>query len=115
MNKLNEFCEWEDCDQEPVYCEGHAHELVNPLGLNIRGQQTEIERLTAENEVLREDNLTLMATNAEQFKDSERLQARVEKLESERKRDCVAFFQWWWNQPGSNTAQGYDEWIAATE
>ena len=35
----------------------------------------EIEHLTAENEVLREDNLTLMATNAEQFKDIERLTA----------------------------------------
>ena len=26
------FCVWEDCDQEASYCEGHAHELVNPLG-----------------------------------------------------------------------------------
>lgn len=78
MNKLNEFCEWEDCDQEPVYCEGHAHELVNPLGLNIRGQQTEIERLTAE----RDDWAAVS-----EMKDSQIawLQARVETLEKVRK------------------------------
>ena len=38
---MGEFCVWEDCDQEASYCEGHAHELVNPLGVKI-------ERLTAE-------------------------------------------------------------------
>ena len=33
-DKLKEnvrFCVWKVCDQEPSYCEGHAHELVNPL------------------------------------------------------------------------------------
>lgn len=23
---------------------------------------------------------------------------------------AVTFFQWWWNQPGNNTGQGFDEW-----
>lgn len=25
---MNTFCVWDDCDQEALYCEGHAHELV---------------------------------------------------------------------------------------
>ena len=65
----------------------------------------EIERLTAE----------LDRVEREYDDKCDALQARIEALEGERKRDCVAFFQWWWNQPGSNTAQGYDEWLAATE
>lgn len=24
------YCTWEDCDQEAMYCEGHAKELINP-------------------------------------------------------------------------------------
>lgn len=24
----------------------------------------------------------------------------------------VAFFCWWWNQPGTNTEQGFDDWAA---
>lgn len=24
---------------------------------------------------------------------------------------CVAFFYWWWNQRGSNTADGFDQWV----
>ncbi len=27
---------------------------------------------------------------------------------------ATKFFRWWWNQPGANTDQGYDEW-AETE
>lgn len=23
---------------------------------------------------------------------------------------CVKFFYWWYNQPGSNTEQGFDDW-----
>ena len=32
-------------------------------------------------------------------------------LEGERKHDCVAFFRWFWNQPGTNAEQGYDAWL----
>lgn len=38
-------CVWEDCDQQALYCEGHAHEFVNPLGCDITAMRTEIERL----------------------------------------------------------------------
>jgi len=41
--------------------------------------------------------------------------ARIEELEAERKRDCCAFFRWWWNQPGTNTEDGYDQWLAAAQ
>jgi hypothetical protein len=34
-------------------------------------------------------------------------------LTDRRKRDCVEFFQWFWNQPGTNAEQGYDEWRAS--
>lgn len=27
------------------------------------------------------------------------------------KKHAIAFFQWWWNQPGDNTEQGYDGWV----
>lgn len=30
---------------------------------------------------------------------------------AELKRYCTEFFRWWYNQPGSNTDQGYDEWV----
>jgi len=23
---------------------------------------------------------------------------------------CCAFFRYWWNEPGNNTEQGFDEW-----
>ncbi len=36
---------------------------------------------------------------------------RVTEPEENKKQDAVTFFQWWWNQPGSNTEQGYDQWI----
>ncbi len=36
------FCVWEDCDQEASYCEGHAHELVNPLGLQYAPPALEV-------------------------------------------------------------------------
>jgi hypothetical protein len=25
---------------------------------------------------------------------------------------CTAFFRWWWNKPGNNTDEGFDEWAA---
>lgn len=24
---------------------------------------------------------------------------------------CINFFTYWWNQPGANTEEGYDEWV----
>jgi hypothetical protein len=40
---------------------------------------------------------------------------RIAELEADRKRDCVDFFRWFWNQPGSNTEQGYDSWLDSKE
>lgn len=40
---------------------------------------------------------------------AEELQIQVE---AQLKVVAVEFFQWWWNQPGTNTAQGFDEWAA---
>ena len=37
----------------------------------------------------------------------------IEELEQERKEDCVEFFRWFWNAPGTNAEQGYDEWREA--
>ena len=33
----------------------------------------------------------------------------------ELKRLCTDFFYWWYNQPGSNTQQGFDEWWEKTQ
>lgn len=44
---------------------------------------------------------------------ADRLDAKdeeIKRLRNERKRDCVDFFRWWFNQPGSNTEQGYEQW-----
>lgn len=41
-----------------------------------------------------------------------RLQAKLKRVEAKRKDDCVSFFHWWWNQGGTNTGQGYDDWKA---
>ena len=74
-------------------------------------------------EVVGERNVSLEAEVAQlraELIDSEKQRAwlqneLVKKSSSEghqasRKADCVAFFQWWWNQPGNNTEQGYDAW-----
>jgi hypothetical protein len=42
-------------------------------------------------------------------------EGRIAELESERKNDCINFFRWFWNQPGTNADQGYDEWLKALE
>jgi len=39
------MCIWEDCDQQAIYCEGHANELVNPLGVNINQLRSRIAEL----------------------------------------------------------------------
>jgi len=33
----------------------------------------------------------------------------------ELKKSHCEFFRWWWNQPGQNTEQGYDDWIKSKE
>lgn len=38
----------------------------------------------------------------------------IERLRESRKRDCVAFFRWFWNQPGTNAEQAYDVWAQLT-
>jgi len=38
--------------------------------------------------------------------------ARIDELEASRKSDCVDFFRWWWNELGSNTDDGYDQWLS---
>ena len=39
----------------------------------------------------------------------------LEKRQADRKQDCVAFFRWFWNAPGTNAEQGYDEWLKEPE
>ena len=39
-------------------------------------------------------------------------QREIEQLQASRKRDCVDFFRWFWNQPGTNAEQGYDKWLS---
>lgn len=39
------------------------------------------------------------------------LEQRIKDLEADRKKDCTDFFYWWFNQPGTNTQAGYDEWL----
>ena len=51
------FCEYEDCDQEAVYCSGHAGEFVADA-LNVKDRR--IAKLEAENERLRTDRNNLL-------------------------------------------------------
>jgi hypothetical protein len=41
-----------------------------------------------------------------------KLEAEVKQLQEGEKERCVEFFRWWYNQPGTNTEQGYDRWVA---
>lgn len=67
-----------------------------------------------------EKALALAIVNKEKAENDERLmrlkneslQSRIAELEADRKRDCCAFFRWFWNSPGTNAEQGYDEWTA---
>lgn len=52
---------------------------------------------------------------AELQRESEAKDAEIARLRESRKKDCIGFFQWWWNQPGTNTADGYDRWQALQE
>ena len=40
---------------------------------------------------------------------------RIAELETQIKSDCVNFFRWFWNQPGTNAEQGYDKWLASKQ
>jgi len=42
-------------------------------------------------------------------------QSRVEEAGKKLKPVVIAFFYWWYNQPGSNTAQGFDDYITTIE
>lgn len=45
---MTAFCCWESCDQEPLYCGGHARELVAPELDAMRARVAELERNYAE-------------------------------------------------------------------
>jgi hypothetical protein len=36
------YCIWEDCDQEALYCEGHAEELMLPKLDALRAENTRL-------------------------------------------------------------------------
>ena len=36
-------------------------------------------------------------------------------MEEKAKLLCTKFFYWWFNQPGNNTEQGFDEWAKTEE
>ena len=68
----------------------------------------EIERL--ENEIK-----AAIPHNQERLHEMNRLRDELKQANADRKKDCVDFFRWFWNAPGTNTEQGYDEWLAALE
>ena len=72
----------------------------------------EIDRLESENERLKWAAEGQGLEYEKLFLENERLEARVADLEGARKRDCCAFFRWFWNAPGTNAEQGYDQWKA---
>ena len=78
----------------------------NTIGM----QKYEIERLEAEVSKWKYVAADYEISCTQQHVD--RLEARVAELEGERKRDCCEFFRWFWNAPGTNAEQGYDEWKA---
>jgi hypothetical protein len=49
---------------------------------------------------------------AEQASTILELQGTLAVMKMSRRRDCVDFFRWWWNQAGMNTELGYSQWIA---
>ena len=60
------------------------------------------------------DRITeLEAHNAAGICHVSELEEHITELKAQRKSDCVNFFRWFWNQPGTNADQGYDEWITA--
>ena len=71
-------CIWDDCDQEAVYCSGHARELVQP---EIGGLSDEVEALRAQllehAEVCKEGPRPVSAALAR----AEAAEARVRELE----------------------------------
>ena len=47
--ELQTSCIWEECDQEAIYCAGHAEEFMLPQKLRL---ESEIDRLSTENKRL---------------------------------------------------------------
>ena len=74
----------------------------------LRANADEIERLTALVEV-RDRELY------DSIEDTYKANKRIAKLEADRKQDCIDFFRWFWNAPGTNAEQGYDAWAALQE
>ena len=82
-------------------------------------RQEEVERLKQELEtdgtVSVSDHQDTLHREVREYERAEKAEAQNKVLREERKADCTAFFYWWYNQPGSNTDQGYDQWLTDTE
>lgn len=53
-----------------------------------------------------------MAASGDQHHEAKAAGRAMTDSVEEVKTAFVAFFHWWWNQPGTNTEQGFDDWAA---
>ena len=72
----------------------------------------ELRGLRAERDALEEANKLAFAGRDALKASNELLAAERDALRAEVKRETCAFFYWWYNQPGANTEQGYDQWVS---
>jgi len=80
----------------------------------LADQADEYESRITELEQLNEDQSRIHAKQLkESYEISEAHLAQLEAVKRDRKKDCVDFFRWFWNQPGNIVEQGYGEWLKA--
>ena len=93
----------ETLPQDTLYSRGIAYEFrsaIRPAD-RVMGEQKYFSMTGKE--------ISLLALIREE---PEWAKTHINELEAERKTDCINFFRWFWNQPGTNAEQGYDKWLA---
>ena len=103
----------DDQDMPSVFC-GKAADEIERLERQVRNAQGAV--VIAKEWIAEKDTrIAELEQDRDRWKNRHELNMknenlRIAELEGERKRDCCEFFRWFWNSPGTNAEQGYDEW-----
>jgi hypothetical protein len=92
------------CDEHGTadYCPECLGELHEKSMAVMQAENKQLQLLAdSRHEQIKEDGATIKS-----------LQSVVEKTDADWRTECISFFRWWWNQDGTNTERGYDDWVA---
>ena len=96
------------------YCKGHMEYTAKKIRSLPGHQQAEHYLRYKVNGKIQSLTKSLKESEASEVSYFEKLsevEAENERLKDNFKKSACRFFRWWWNQPGTNTEQGFDEWF----